>query len=130
MLIICIVVQLANKPFVKVYNEWFNLYRPASANLISFDSYLSLVLLIEGYYVPNFGDGIIAALNKKAGIALLELKLFKKPFVVIPEKNHAASYFLRKNKFQEYSVASRMVLGKPVNWYPEGIYCRTAGDCG
>jgi GNAT superfamily N-acetyltransferase len=86
---------------------------------------------IEGFYLPNFGNGLIIAINNQAGLELLKLSLIQgHSKVIIPEANISAKNFLIENGFQEYSVCPRMVRGKNIQWKPECIYSRASGYCG
>lgn len=86
---------------------------------------------IEGFYLPDFGNGLIIATNNQAGLDLLRFKFSQGHIkVIIPEANGAAKNFLREYGFQEYSICPRMVLGKDVEWKPELIYSRASGYCG
>jgi len=85
----------------------------------------------EGFYLPDFGNGLVISRNNQAGLELLQLKLshsHKK--VVIPEANTTARNFLKENSYQEYSVCPRMALSKDVEWEPELIFSRASGYCG
>ena len=49
---------------------------------------------------------------------------------VIPDANQEGQRFLRRNGFEEYNSASRMVFGKEVNWVPESVFSRVGGFYG
>jgi GNAT superfamily N-acetyltransferase len=86
---------------------------------------------IKGFYLPDFGNGLIIANNNQAGLDLLRFKLSQgHTKVVIPEANITAKNFLTENGFQEYSVCPRMVLGRDVEWKPEFVFSRASGYCG
>lgn len=86
---------------------------------------------IDGFFLPDFGNGFIVGLNNKAGIDLLKLKNRNAgPNIVVPSKNEIAIKFLRENNFREFLKAPRMILGEKINWKPEFIYSRAAGYCG
>jgi ribosomal protein S18 acetylase RimI-like enzyme len=86
---------------------------------------------IEGFYLPDFGAGFIAAENDEAGLALLRFKhaaIGKQS--VLPETNSKANELLKSHGFLETLRAPRMYYGKKVQWQSECIYSRAAGYCG
>jgi GNAT superfamily N-acetyltransferase len=86
---------------------------------------------IQGFYLPDFGAGFIAAESSESGLSLLRFKLSKPgQIVVIPEENFAASGFLEQMGCIETNIAPRMFLGQETDWHPEMIYSRAAGYCG
>jgi predicted N-acetyltransferase YhbS len=86
---------------------------------------------IQGFYLPDFGAGFIAAESSEPGLSLLRFKLSKPgQIVVIPEENFAASGFLEQMGCAETNIAPRMFLGQETDWHPEMIYSRAAGYCG
>lgn len=86
---------------------------------------------IQGFYLPDFGAGFIAAENTEAGLSLLRFKLSSPgQIVVIPEENFAAAGFLEQIGCIETNIAPRMFLGEETNWHPEMIFSRAAGYCG
>ncbi len=86
---------------------------------------------MQGFYLPDFGAGYIAAENAEAGLSLLRFKLSKPgQIVVIPEENFAASGFLEEIGCVETTIAPRMYLGQETSWHPEMIFSRAAGYCG
>jgi len=86
---------------------------------------------VEGFYLPNFGSGLIAARNADAGTALLGFKINRGvQTIVLPEANMVGREFLTRCGYVETSRAPRMVLGEELDWRPELIYSRAAGYCG
>jgi len=86
---------------------------------------------ISGFYLPDFGGGLIIARNPAAGLELMKLRLnHGKTTAVVPATNTIAQEFLTSEGFQEYRTSSRMILGKKVNWQPTMIYNRATGYCG
>lgn len=86
---------------------------------------------VEGYFLPDFGNGFIAGINNEAGLRLLQFKHAQFDRIeVVPEQNSVARQFLLNHGFIEYMKAPRMVLGEEVNWQPELIFARGAGYCG
>ena len=86
---------------------------------------------ITGFFLPEAGDGIIIALNPRAGTDLLEFKHSGKQCTsVIPEKNINAIDYLLNAGFTCSLKAMRMVSGDDTRWKPGNIYCRMAGYSG
>ncbi len=95
---------------------------------IHFDKYSQE---INGFYLPDFGNGMIISETDEAGRDLLRFKHSEKNrSTVIPSENICAGEFLRKNGFEEFLRAPRMVLGREISWKPEKVFCRGAGWCG
>jgi len=86
---------------------------------------------INGFYMPNLGNGFIVARDNLSGVELLNfrLKRNKKPIVVSDQNTETIEYLLQ-NGFTEGFKIPRMVLGQEPNWKPGMIYCRAAGYCG
>lgn len=86
---------------------------------------------IKGYYLPDFGKGLIIANDKNAGVELLKLKYsIEKSNITVPESNKDAIDFLIKNNFTESSQLPRMFLGHETEWKPEMVYARGCGYMG
>ena len=85
---------------------------------------------IEGFYLPNFGDGLIIAETDSAGLALMEMRLSKHRNAVFPIDNTAASSFLYDNFYLEFRKAKRMYFGKSRDWKPAHIFNRIGGNLG
>jgi ribosomal protein S18 acetylase RimI-like enzyme len=86
---------------------------------------------ITGFYLPDFGAGIILARTADAGLELMKARLTHgKTTAVVPATNTIAQEFLLSAGFQEYRTAPRMVLGNDVKWQPAMMYNRGAGYCG
>lgn len=86
---------------------------------------------ISGYYLPDFGHGLIIATDETAGEELLKFRYARdKSRVAIPESNKPAIRFLEENGFKEYARYPRMYLGDEVSWQPEMIYSRGSGYLG
>jgi predicted N-acetyltransferase YhbS len=86
---------------------------------------------IKGFYLPNFGKGLIIANNNSAGIELLKLKICReKSPLCIPETNtKAISYLISKN-YSQFSKIPRMFLGENVEWKPGYVFSRGSGYMG
>ncbi len=86
---------------------------------------------IDGFFLPDFGAGLIIAANKNAGLALLRLKHSRaERMAVIPEANRDAADFLLQNGYEQYMIAPRMYLSEEADWKPECVYARGSGYCG
>lgn len=85
---------------------------------------------VQGFYLPNLGDGLIIATTNSAGQELIKLRLKSKDFAAFPIDNVSATKFMRQNKFNEVRTQKRMRLGKKRNWQPKNIYNRIGGNLG
>ncbi|HJX70499.1 MAG TPA: GNAT family N-acetyltransferase [Bacteroidales bacterium] len=86
---------------------------------------------ISGYYLPDFGRGVVIASDRKAGIEFLELKHSQKNVRSgVPVENKQAIKFFEDNKFKENPSCTRMMLGRKIDWNPQNIYSYAHGYCG
>jgi hypothetical protein len=86
---------------------------------------------IEGFYLPDLGEGLIIARNAAVGLELMKVRFnHGKKTATVPEANTLARDFLLSEGFQEYRRSPRMILGKGVLWQPTLMYNRAAGYCG
>lgn len=86
---------------------------------------------IEGYFLPDLGNGFIVGMNNEVGLRLLQFKHAQyKRIEVLPEQNLVARQFLLANGFKEYLKLPRMARGTEANWNPGWIFARGAGYCG
>lgn len=85
---------------------------------------------IQGFYIPNWGDGPIIAKNNEAGLELMKLRIQQKKNAVIPIANQTALEFLEKQGFKIYKTSKRMLLGTPKNWNPTGSFNWISGQLG
>jgi GNAT superfamily N-acetyltransferase len=86
---------------------------------------------ITGFYLPDFGGGLIIARNADTGVELMKVRLNRgKTTAVVPEINTIAREFLTSEGFQEYRRSPRMILGNKVHWQPTMMYNRATGYCG
>jgi GNAT superfamily N-acetyltransferase len=86
--------------------------------------------IVEGYYLPTLGEGLIIANTAPAGIELLKLHLETNNKVAFPINNTNAANFLYDNGFKEIRTAKRMRMGKTRNVIFSNIYNRIAGNIG
>ena len=86
---------------------------------------------IAGFYLPDFGAGLIIACTAEAGLELMKKRLTHgKTSAVVPAANAIAQEFLLSVGFQECRTAPRMILGNDVKWQPSMMYNRGTGYCG
>ena len=84
-----------------------------------------------GYFLPDFGEGLICAKNETAGIELLKFKHSPKGGrAVLPIENESGRKFLENNSYKMINEAPRMVFGEAVNWKPNLIFSRIGGFYG
>ena len=86
---------------------------------------------LEGFYLPNLGDGLIIANNNKAGFELLKIKwATKNELLILPAENLEIIEFAQSHGFEPFRYAAKMILGKAVDWNPQMIYHRVGGYLG
>lgn len=85
---------------------------------------------IQGFYLPNLGDGLIMATTNSAGQELMKLRLTSKDFAAFPIDNINATEFMHQNNFNQVRTEKRMRLGKKRDWQPTNIYNRIGGNLG
>ncbi|MBD1433669.1 GNAT family N-acetyltransferase [Sphingobacterium sp. DN00404] len=87
--------------------------------------------LIEGYYLPQLGQGPIYARTKRAGLGLMELKYSAVDTAVLPVDNNVGIQFLLKTGFEpQRTKAIRMTYGSETLWHPNLIFSRIGGNYG
>jgi hypothetical protein len=86
---------------------------------------------LTGYYLSDIGEGLVIAKDAISGTELLNLKhSFKEGKAVLPDENEDGKKFLTSNGFQNYSKASRMILGEEIKWKPNLVFSRIGGFYG
>ncbi len=86
---------------------------------------------VTGYYLPDFGNGLIIAEDNHSGLELMKFKLLKeKSTVCIPETNSVAIDFLQSIGYSQYLKSPRMFLGKNIEWKSECVFARGCGYLG
>jgi GNAT superfamily N-acetyltransferase len=86
---------------------------------------------IKGFYLPDFGNGLIIACSENAGLELLKFKLKQKPSTVcVPETNKQAIEFLTSMGCSQYLKIPRMYLNKNIIWDSKNVYSRGCGHLG
>lgn len=83
-----------------------------------------------GAYLPTLGDGLILARDAAAGKQLLDVRLPDTSFAIVPEANEEAVSHLISRGLEPVKRISRMFLGEPHTWRPEGLYHRIGGNLG
>jgi GNAT superfamily N-acetyltransferase len=85
---------------------------------------------VEGFYLPDLGNGLIVANNSSAGLELLKLHLKSNDQVAFPIDNLSAVDFLHNKGFKEYDVVKHMRLGDIRPFKLQNLYNRIAGNVG
>ncbi len=86
---------------------------------------------LRGFYLPNFGRGLVLSKDENAGIELLKLKHSKKGMrTLLPVDNVDGINFFDRNGLNKGGTCSKMILGKENNWNPTYIYSYGSGYCG
>mgnify|MGYP003633636072 CR=1 FL=1 len=84
-----------------------------------------------GFYLPDFGRGLVLSNDTKAGVELLKLKHSKKEIrTLLPIDNNAGIDFFKTSGLKKGYKCSRMILGKQNKWNPKYIYSYGSGYCG
>ena len=87
--------------------------------------------IIKGFYLPDFGRGLIIANSENAGLELLKFKLIhNQSTVCVPETNKPAIDFLTSIGFYQYLKIPRMYLSKNIIWNSKNVYSRGCGHLG
>ncbi len=85
---------------------------------------------IEGFYLPDLGEGLAVASNDIAGLALMAERIINTRQVVIPAQNREGIRFLEEKGFNHKSTARRMIYGEPYSFKPDGLFSRIGGNFG
>lgn len=85
---------------------------------------------LDGYFLPELGEGLVMADNEKSGLELLRLKLSRAVKNVLPAGNQIGTAFMLNNGYREVKRAKRMVWGQSFPWKPEHMFGRIAGNLG
>lgn len=86
--------------------------------------------IVEGFYLPAFGEGLVVASSASAGLELMKFRLTSKENAVFPIDNEIASRFMEARSYQPFKQSKRMRLGKKRSWDPGSIYNRIGGNLG
>ena len=84
-----------------------------------------------GFFLPDFGRGLVLSRDKQAGIELLKLKHSKKgKRTLLPIDNQDGINLLENIGLRKGEKSSKMILGKENKWNPKYIYSYGSGYCG
>jgi GNAT superfamily N-acetyltransferase len=86
--------------------------------------------VLEGFYLPAAGEGMISAITATAGIALMDLRIKTKDVFIFPVGNIVARQYFERQNLSPFRTEKRMVFGKRRNWHSEHIYNRIGGNLG
>ena len=87
--------------------------------------------IIEGFYIPDLGDGAVFALTLNTGIKLMRFKYSKVDKASIPAKNLDGIKFIKQLGFTKAEkYRKRMMLGQDIEWKPQMIYNISGGNFG
>ena len=85
---------------------------------------------VQGFYIPDWGDGPVIAKNDQAGLELMKLRILEKTSAVIPFSNKTALNFLTNHGFKTYKTSKRMQLGQSKTWNSTGSFNWISGQLG
>lgn len=85
---------------------------------------------LEGYYLPDCGEGHIVAVTERAGLALVRLRLQAKDIACFPRSNKVLTDWMRQQGYEPFRIANRMAYGDPVPHQLSHIYQRIGGNLG
>ncbi len=86
---------------------------------------------LEGFYLPNFGHGLIIASTNEAGELLLQVKhSAKNQRTAVPEQNLHGLEFFNNSSFVKTGECTKMVLGNDFSWKPQNVYSYGSGCFG
>lgn len=126
-------------PYNKTYNEQIKqLDQSVSGEdrFFHFEKYLSTAFVyvsharIEGYYIPDFHEGVIVANTSKAGVELMHLRLQSKENAAFPINNTTATAYMNIHGYVPFKTAKRMRLGEFREIDFTKMYNRIAGSIG
>lgn len=86
--------------------------------------------IIEGVFMPTFGEGFITAITPTAGIELLKLRLNTRQNVIVPADNITVTEYMNLNNHKVVYKAKKMRLGKEIPMSLSNIYARIGGYLG
>ncbi|MEO6288778.1 MAG: GNAT family N-acetyltransferase [Ginsengibacter sp.] len=86
--------------------------------------------IVEGFYLPALGEGLIIANTNLPGQELMKFRLATRDDAVFPVDNLSATELMRQYNLKEFRRAKRMRLGTKRTWQPASIYNRIGGHLG
>lgn len=85
---------------------------------------------VEGYFIPDFQEGLIIATSSEAGTELMKKRLATKDNAAFPIDNVAAIACMSMQGFEPFKTAKRMRLGEIRDIHYSQIFNRVAGSIG
>ena len=85
---------------------------------------------IQGVYFSSFGDGLIVANTREAGLELMKKRFQKFNMASFPQQNKTAHDFMKFHSYSPINTHARMYFQKPMPWKSEGLYNRVGGNIG
>ena len=85
---------------------------------------------IGGFFLPSFGNGLIVAEDKVAGIELLKYRLENNYFAIFPAENQNAMEYLQHTSLKQFRLSRRMYIGQKRKWQAHCMYNRISGQLG
>ncbi|NIJ53983.1 GNAT family N-acetyltransferase [Dyadobacter arcticus] len=85
---------------------------------------------VLGYYIPDWGDNPIIAIDDTAGLELMKLRIKDNDSAILPLENTLAIELLEKNGFRQARFSRRMYLGPERPWKQDKIFNRISGQLG
>ena len=85
---------------------------------------------LGGFYLKEFGNGLIVSKDNVSGIELMKLMINDRKMIVITDKNITAREFLLGTGYTKKKSVPRMILGEKYDWKPENIFSRASGYLG
>lgn len=84
-----------------------------------------------GFYLPEFGRGLVLSRDEEAGLELLKLKHTRQgKRTLIPIENQKGINLLEQIGLKKGPASARMILGKEIEWHPGFIFSYGSGYCG
>ena len=85
---------------------------------------------LEGFYLKEFGNGLIVSKDNASGIELMKLMINDRKMIVLTDKNIPAKTFLLSTGYKIKKSVPRMIFGEKYKWEPENIFSRASGYLG
>lgn len=85
---------------------------------------------VEGFYMPDLGNGLIIASNPEAGFALMKCRINNNYYGILPSANKAGMQFLEQVGLTQFRISRRMFMGRKRKWNGELMYNRISGQLG
>lgn len=104
--------------------------------MFHFDNYLHNAYVftrnnhVEGYYMPDFYEGMVVATSPEAGTTLMKKRFLSKEHAVFPIDNLEAMACISIQGLEPFKIAKRMRLGEIRDVDFTKIYNRIAGSIG